>query len=86
MYFAFLNRGSDGKLIVSQSKIEPKEIEVAKKQSGGGTLVEATIFGKLNELFFKVAKPQPATLEATLKKVAKRDAGLAIVPIIQVAG
>jgi hypothetical protein len=80
MYFAFLFKGSDGKLIVSQSKIQTTEIEVAKKEIGGGALVQGTVKGPLNELVFKVAKEPPPKLAAALKKVVKRDAGVAIVP------
>ncbi|HEX2476850.1 MAG TPA: hypothetical protein VHK01_19000 [Lacipirellulaceae bacterium] len=84
MHFAFFFKGSDGKLIISQSKISATQLEAAKKEIGGGTLVEGTVTGPLDELVFKVAKPQSPKLAAALKKVVKRDAGITIVPDIQV--
>jgi hypothetical protein len=83
MFFAFFLKGSDGILIVARRKIEATEIEKAKKEIGGGTLVEGTLTGPLNEMVFKVAKEPPPSLAAVLKKVVKRDAGITIVPEIR---
>ena len=84
MYFAFFLKGSDGKLIVSRSKIPATELEAAKKEIGGGNLVEGTVKGPTNEMVFKVAKPPSPKLADALKKVVKRDAGITIVPDVQV--
>jgi peptidoglycan hydrolase-like protein with peptidoglycan-binding domain len=85
MFFAFIPKGPDGKLIVSKKKILPKEIADAKKELGGGTPVTGKCFGKASDLVFQVAKAPPATLAVTIKKVAKRETGLTIDPNVQLA-
>jgi hypothetical protein len=85
MFFAFVPKGTDGTLIVSRTKIPPKQIAEAKKEMGGGTLVKGQCFGPLGDLVFQVAKKVPSAMAATLRKVVKRDAGLTIVPDIQLA-
>jgi hypothetical protein len=45
MFFAFVPKGSDGKLIVSKAKVPPKLIAEAKKEIGGGTAVTGMCFG-----------------------------------------
>jgi hypothetical protein len=84
MFFAFVGKGTEGKLIVSRTKISPKEIAEAKKETGG-TAVTGKCFGDGSGLVFAVAKPAPATLGAALKKAAHRDAGLTIAPDVRVA-
>jgi peptidoglycan hydrolase-like protein with peptidoglycan-binding domain len=85
MFFAFIQKGSDGQLIVSKSKVTSKQIADAKKEAGGGTPVTGKCFGgEDGTLVFQVAKAAP-TLGAALKKVAQRDAGVAIKPDVQVA-
>jgi peptidoglycan hydrolase-like protein with peptidoglycan-binding domain len=87
MFFAFIPKGGgDGKLIVSKAKIPAKEIAEAKKALGGGNAVTGKCFGAIGEMVFLVAKEAPATMEAAVKKVAKRDSGLAVIPTFQVAG
>src|SRR5438067_3748436 len=86
MFFAFVPKGSDGKLIVSKAKIPPKQIAEAKKEIGGGNAVTGKCFGPINNMVFQVAKVAPPTMEAALKKVAKRDSGLAVIPQVQIAG
>jgi len=85
MFFAFVPKGSDGKLIVSKAKIPPKRIADAKKEIGGGTAVTGKCFGPISSMVFQVAKEPPATLGTAIKKVAHRDAGLTIVPEVQLA-
>src|SRR5262249_43933711 len=84
MFFAFVPKGTDGTLIVSRVKIPPKLIADAKKELGGAKPVMGQCFGPLGDLVFQVAKKAPSTMAATLRKVVKRDAGLTIVPDIQV--
>jgi hypothetical protein len=86
MFFAFVGKGTDGKLIVSRTKIAPKEIAAAKKETGGSMAVTGRCFGDgSSSLVFLVAKPPPATLAAAIKKAAQRDAGVTISPDIELA-
>jgi peptidoglycan hydrolase-like protein with peptidoglycan-binding domain len=85
MFFAFVGKGTDGKLIVSRTKIAPKDLAAAKKETGGSMAVTGKCFGDgSSSLVFLVAKQPAATLAAALTKVAKRDAGMAISPDVQV--
>jgi hypothetical protein len=87
MFFVFLPKGgSDGTLLVAKTKFPSKAIADAKKQSGGGNAVTGKCFGDGKTLVFEVAKAVPATMEPALKKVIKRDTGLALEPQIQLAG
>jgi len=85
MFFAFIPKGADGKLIVSMKKIPAKEIAEAKKEIGGGTPVTGKCIGPVNNLVFYTAKQAAPTVAAAVKKVVKRDAGLTVVPDFQVA-
>jgi len=85
MFFAFVPKGSDGKLIVSKKKIPPKEIAEAKKEISGGMPVTGKCFGEDGTMVFLVAKPAPPALSAVVKKVAKRETGLTIDPEFRVA-
>ncbi len=86
MFFAFVPKGTDGKLIVSKSKVNPKVVADAKKETGGGTPIIGKCFGDGKNMVFEVKKAAPATMVAALKKVIHRDAGLSLIPDIQVAG
>ena len=86
MFFAFIPKGPEGKLIVSKKKIPPKEIADAKKEIGGGSPITGKCMGAFDSMVFEVAKAPPATLAAAIKKVAKRDTGLTIIADFQVAG
>jgi hypothetical protein len=86
MFFAFVGKGMDGKLIVSRTKVSAKDITAAKKETGGSMAVTGKCFGDgSSSLVFLVAKPAPATLAAAIKKVAHRDAGVTIDPDVEVA-
>jgi hypothetical protein len=85
MFFAFVGKGTDGKLIVSRTKISPKEIAQAKKETGSSVAVTGKCFGESSSLVFAVAKPAAATLGAAIKKAVHRDAGLTITPDVQLA-
>jgi hypothetical protein len=86
MFFAFVPKGSEGKLIISKVKIPPLLIAAAKKEISGGTPVTGMCFGADGRMVFQVAKAAPAALAAALKRVAKRDTGLTIDPYFQLAG
>jgi hypothetical protein len=85
MFFAFVPKGMDGKLLVSKTKIPPKLIVEAKQEIGASIVVKGKCFGPINDMVFQVAKPAPATLAAAIKKVAKRDAGMNLIADFQVA-
>ncbi len=86
MFFAFVPKGADGKLIVSKGKIPPKQVAEAKKEVGGGTAITGKCFGEGNTMIFQVLKAAPSSMGAALKKVIHRDAGLTLIPEIQLAG
>jgi hypothetical protein len=86
MFFAFVPKGSEGKLLVSKTKIPPKEIADAKKEIGGGAPVTGKCFGDGSGMVFQVAKQAAPTLAPALKKVVKRDTGLTIDPDVRQAG
>src|SRR5437868_4806473 len=86
MFFAFVPKGSDGKLIVSKTKIPPKLIAETKKEIGGGAPVTGKCFGDGGSMVFQVAKAASPALAAAIKKVAKRDTGMTIDADIQLAG
>src|SRR5258706_12560229 len=86
MFFAFIPKGSDGKLIVSKNKIPAKELAEAKKEVGGGSPVTGKCFGASDSMVFQVAKPGAETLSASIRKAVQRDAGFKIIPEVQVAG
>src|SRR5262249_44326197 len=85
MFFAFVPKGMDGKLIVSKTKIPPKLIVEAKQEIGSSIVVKGKCFGPINDMVFQVAKPAPATLAAAIKKVDNRDAGMNLIADFRVA-
>jgi hypothetical protein len=85
MFFAFIPKGSDGKLMISKTKIKAKDLASARKESGGGAPVTGKCFGDGHVMAFEVTKAAPGTLAAALKKAAHRDAGMAIVPDVRLA-
>src|SRR5207249_93746 len=56
MFFAFVPKGSDGKLIVSKIKIPTKRIAETKKEIGGGNAVTGKCFGDGGITVFQLAK------------------------------
>jgi len=86
MFFAFVPKGSDGKLLVSKVKIPAKEIAETKKEIGGGAPVLGKCIGEGGAMVFYVAKQAPPAMAAALKKVVKRDTALTIDPDFRVAG
>jgi Putative peptidoglycan binding domain len=85
MFFAFVPKGADGKLIVSKAKIPAKQVAEAKKEIGGGTAITGKCFGDGNTMIFQVVKAAPSNMGPTLKKVIHRDAGLTMIPEVQLA-
>jgi hypothetical protein len=85
MFFAFVPKGTEGKLLISKKKIPPKEIAEAKKEIGGGNPVTGKCFAEEGTMVFLVAKPAAPALTAAVKKVAKRETGLTIDPEFRLA-
>src|SRR6266850_4525109 len=79
MFFAFIPKGSDGKLIGSKNKIPPKELAEVKKEVGGGSPVTGKCFGPSEGMVFQVAKPGSELLAASIRKAVQRNAGFKIV-------
>jgi len=76
-HFAFVVKGSVGKLLVGLKKPADKDVNEAKKALGG-SLIRGICFGDGNTIVFQSSLvPNPAW-EATVKKIAKADAGLMI--------
>ena len=84
MYFALIPRGSEGKLIVSRSRIPSEVISQVRKEIGGGTPVTGKCFGPVHKLVFRVAAEPSGTFAAAIRKIAHRDSGLAIAPEVRV--
>jgi hypothetical protein len=79
MFFAFVMKGgTDGKLIVSKARIPPKQIDGAKKETGGSAVLKGVCYGENGTLVFEMAKPAAPNVAAVTKNVLKAKAGLAI--------
>jgi hypothetical protein len=84
MYFAFLGKGTEGKLLVSKSKIPAKEIAEAKKELGGGAIVKGTCEGgEGKSMVFNVAKEPAGPILSALKRTLK-ETGLGLIPEFKV--
>jgi hypothetical protein len=87
MYFAFVAKGAaDGVLIISKNKVPGKEIAEAKAKVGGGAVLSGRCLGEDGQTVFETDKDPPATLAGQLRKIALRDAGLALNVVTRVAG
>jgi hypothetical protein len=86
MFFAFVPKGTEGRLIISKAKIPPRDIADAKKEIGGGTPVLGKCYGDGRTMVFEVAKATPPAMVAAIKKVAKKETGLTIDPDIRLVG
>jgi hypothetical protein len=80
MFFAFVPKGQDGKLIISKVKIRPQDIADARKELGGATPILGKCYGDGGTMVFEVAKPVPPAMVVAIKRVAKRETGLNIAP------
>src|ERR1019366_2138823 len=76
MFFAFVAKGTEGKLLVDKKKISPKAAAEAKKECGGGTIYQGRCTGEEGKMVFEVGKEVPPTLSALTKKIIKQNAGL----------
>ena len=85
VFFAFFPKGTEGKLIVSKLKIPPKVVAATKKEVGGGPPVTGKCFAEGNTMVFQVIKAPPGTMAATIKRIVKKETGLAIVPDFRLA-
>ena len=80
--FALVAKGSnDGALLISKQKIPPVLITAAKKKCGGSGVIKGAVVYEDGKYVFETPKPPAATLPATLKLLARRDAGLTIVAV-----
>jgi hypothetical protein len=75
MRFAFLPKGSEGKLLVAK-KVPPQEIAETKKEIGASAVFKGRCVGEGGTLVFYVAKEPPGTLLGQLRKRLKEDAGV----------
>lgn len=78
MFFAFIAKGTEGKLLVEKKKVSAKDISDAKKELGGGMIFRGRAKGEEGTIVFELAKEAPGTLAALTKKIIKRDAGLTL--------
>ena len=84
--FALVVKGSaDGALLISKQKIPPVLITVAKKKCGGSSVIKGAVVYEDGKYVFETPKPPAATLPATLKLLARRDAGLVIIAICRLS-
>src|SRR4051812_45641329 len=82
MYFAAVMKGgADGALLLSKTKVPPKDIAEAKKKCGGSAVIKGACFYEDGKYVFETAKEPPATLANALKIIARRDSGMTISPI-----
>jgi hypothetical protein len=75
MQFAFLPKGSEGKLLIGK-KISPKQIAETKKETGASSVFKGRCVGEDGTLVFYVAKEPPGTLLGQLRKRLKEDASV----------
>jgi hypothetical protein len=85
MSFAFLAKGTEGRLLLDRKKVSAKEISEAKKELGGGTVYKGRVQGEEGSLVFELGKEAPGSLASVTKKSIKRDAGLSLDVVYRVA-
>jgi hypothetical protein len=85
MFFVFIAKGNEGKLLVDKNKINPKDADDAKKKCGGGTLHTGRCRCEEGLMVFEVAKEVATTVAAATKKVIKQDTGLTLDVVYRVA-
>ncbi len=78
MFFTFVAKGNEGKLLVDKKKINAKDADTAKKACGGGTIYKGRCQAEEAKMIFHVGKEVPAALNALTKKIIKQDAGLTL--------
>jgi hypothetical protein len=84
MSFAFIAKGSEGKLLVDKKKIAPKEVDKARKECGGGSIFKGRCLMEDGKMVFEIPKEGPNSLAALIKKIIKTDGGLSMDVIIRV--
>jgi hypothetical protein len=84
MFFAFVAKGNEGRLLLDPKKVSPKDLAEAKKECGGGAIFKGRTVHEEGELIFEVAKEPPGTLAALIKKVIKTDAAMTLNVTIRV--
>ncbi len=78
MFFAFVAKGTEGKLLVAKAKVPAKEVAEAKKASGGGTVFQGRCVYEGDTLVCELPKEGPGTLAGLIKKTIKNEAGLSM--------
>src|SRR5262245_8273876 len=78
MFFVFVAKGREGKLLVDKKKINSKDADEAKKKCGGGTLHKGRCKGEEGLMIFEVGKEVSPTLASLTKKIIKQDTGLTV--------
>lgn len=76
MFFVFVAKGTEGKLLLDKKKISPKDASDAKKALGGGTIFKGRCHGEEGKLVFEIGKEPAPSLSPLTKKIIKQDAGL----------
>src|SRR5690242_17303880 len=86
MYFAFVAKSaSDGVLLVKKKKVPLKEINEAKKATGGKKVFTGRCIAGDGTLIFELPKEPPSTLAKQLKTTIKQDAGMMLAVETRVA-
>jgi imidazoleglycerol phosphate synthase glutamine amidotransferase subunit HisH len=86
LFFAFVPKGSRGKVVVCTSKTERDQAaKELKKELNGGTPVLGTCLGSPGRKVFKLDKEpeDPDVLSETIKKVLRLQTKLNVVPDLQ---
>lgn len=84
MQFAFVPKGTEGKLVVAK-KVSSKQAADLKKEVGGTALFRGRLIAGDGGVVFELVKEPPPTLLAQLKKRLKVDAGLTFAIDVRVA-
>ncbi len=82
MFFAFILKLPEGKLVVSKTKIPMKDVLQMKKDMGGGTPIMGTCSGPLDDMTFTTGQAVAGVVQNVIPKVVRRDAGLTVVATI----
>ena len=84
MFFAFVAKGNEGRLLVDKKTIPAKDADAAKKACGGGTIYKGRCLMEQDTMVFEVPKEAPGNLAALVKKIIKSDAALMMDVVVRV--
>src|ERR1700722_10996364 len=78
VFFALVSKGStEGHLVAKKSKVSPKKIDDAKRECGGGAVLQGRCHGEDGTLVFETARETAPTI-ATLTKKLLKEAGMTV--------